>query len=86
MAVCLCNCLDLHVCVVSMTCCWYGWQGEERLRDLLAIQVVIELNVAFCERHLVKCPPSDQLEKECTYVSCSSHWLLFAFSLFFPRL
>ena len=55
---------------------WYGWQGEERLRDLLAIQVIIELNVAFCERHLVECPPSEQLEKECTYVSCASHTLL----------
>lgn len=48
------------------------WQGEERLRDLLAIQVTIELNVAFCERHLVNCAPSDQLEKECTYVSLTA--------------
>lgn len=35
----------------------------------MAIQVIIELNVAFCERHLVNCAPSDQLDKECTYVS-----------------
>ena len=47
------------------------WQGEELLRDLLAIQVIVELNVAFCERHLVNCPASEQLEKECTYVSAS---------------
>ena len=52
--------------------CEYEWQGEERLRDLLAIQVIIELNVAFCERHLVNCPPSEQLQKECTYVSSAS--------------
>ena len=46
-------------------------QGEELLRDLLAVQVIIELNVAFCERHLVNCPPSEQLQKECAYVSCN---------------
>ena len=46
-------------------------QGEELLRDLLAIQVIIELNVAFCERHLVNCLPSEQLQKECAYVSCN---------------
>ena len=45
-------------------------QGEELLRDLLAIQVIIELNVAFCQRHLLTCPPSEQLQTECTYVSC----------------
>ena len=44
-------------------------QGEEYLRDLLSIQVIVELNVAFCERHLTQCPPSEQLTKECTYVS-----------------
>lgn len=42
-------------------------KGEELLRDLLAIQVIVELNVAFCERHQVQCPASEQLEKECTY-------------------
>ena len=41
------------------------------MRDLLAIQVIVELNVAFCERHLVNCPASEQMEKECTYVSIS---------------
>ena len=44
-------------------------QGEELLRDLLAIQVIVELNVAFCERHLLNCPPSPQLQQECAYVS-----------------
>lgn len=47
-------------------------QGEEYLRDLLSIQVIVELNVAFCERHLTQCPPSEQLTKECTYVSTTS--------------
>ena len=42
-------------------------QGEQLLRDLLAIQVPITLNAAFCERHLKECPPSTQLKKECTY-------------------
>ncbi|DBA88087.1 TPA: hypothetical protein ACH3X2_005086 [Trebouxia sp. C0005] len=42
-------------------------KGEELLRDLLAIQVIVELNAAFCERHQVQCPASEQLEKECTY-------------------
>ncbi|KAL3136783.1 hypothetical protein ABBQ38_005497 [Trebouxia sp. C0009 RCD-2024] len=42
-------------------------KGEELLRDLLAIQVIVELNVAFCERHLVNCPPSPQLQQECAY-------------------
>lgn len=63
---------------------WYMWQGEERLRDLLAIQVIIELNVAFCERHLVNCPPSDQLKKECTYVSCTLLFLLVSFVVSLP--
>lgn len=43
-------------------------QGEDLLRDLLSIQVPVELNVAFCERHLTNCPPSEQLTKECTHV------------------
>lgn len=48
----------------------YTWlQSEELLRDLLSIQVIVELNVAFCERHLTQCLPSEQLTKECTYVS-----------------
>lgn len=65
----------LYVCVTDMCVC--VWQGEERLRDLLAIQVIIELNAAFCERHLVNCPPSDQLDKECTHVSRPNLSLLF---------
>ena len=69
----------LYVCLIDMV--WYEWQGEERLRDLLAVQVIIELNVAFCEHHLVNCPPSDQLKNECTYVSCTSPVLLVSFFL-----
>ena len=43
-------------------------QGEELLRDLLAIEVNVALNAAFCERHLAACPPSEQLETECAKV------------------
>ncbi|KFM28780.1 hypothetical protein F751_6301 [Auxenochlorella protothecoides] len=35
------------------------------LRDLLAIQTVVVLNAAFCERHEKACPPSEQLSTEC---------------------
>ena len=43
-------------------------QGEELLRDLLAIEVNVALNAAFCERHLAACPPSQQLKTECATV------------------
>lgn len=62
----------LPVCKADTS--WLWVQGEELLRDLLAIQVIVELNVAFCERHLVNCPPSPQLQQECAYVSCSLLW------------
>ena len=39
--------------------------GSALLRDLLAVQVPITLNAAFCERHRARCAPSEQLEKEC---------------------
>lgn len=32
-------------------------------------QVPITLNAAFCERHRKVCPPSDELERECSKVS-----------------
>lgn len=51
-------------------------QGEDLLRDLLSIQVPVELNVAFCERHLTNCAPSEQLTKECTHVSPDSPCLV----------
>ena len=63
----LCVCWLYDWCVVDT--CEFDWQGGALLRDLLAIQTIVELNVAFCEQHLVKCPPSEQLQKECTYVS-----------------
>lgn len=39
--------------------------GLQLLRDLLAVEVPITLNAAFCERHRKVCPPSDELEREC---------------------
>lgn len=42
------------------------WQGEERLRDLLSLEVVATLNEALCQRHLKACPPSDTLAQECS--------------------
>ena len=38
------------------------------MRLHIIMHVTIELNAAFCERHLVKCLPPEQLPKECTYV------------------
>ena len=35
------------------------------LRDLLSIEPIIILNAAMCRRHLAKCPPSAELEREC---------------------
>ncbi len=43
-------------------------KGAELMRDLLALQVPITLNAALCERHRKKCPPSEELEKECGLV------------------
>ncbi|GAB4816143.1 hypothetical protein N2152v2_003189 [Parachlorella kessleri] len=40
-------------------------QGLALLRDLLAIEVPITLNEAFCEYLLAHCPASDQLTAEC---------------------
>ena len=40
-------------------------QGSELLRDLLAVQVPITLNLAFCEFQASHCPPSEQLVAEC---------------------
>lgn len=40
-------------------------QGEERLRDLLSLEVVATLNEALCARHADACPPSDTLAQEC---------------------
>jgi len=43
-------------------------KGAELLRDLLALQVPITLNAALCERHRAKCPPTEELERECGLV------------------
>lgn len=40
--------------------------GTELLRDLMAVEVPITLNAAFCERHRRVCPPSDELEQKCS--------------------
>ena len=46
-------------------------QGEDRLRDLVAIEPLVVLNAGFCERHLVHCPPSAQLTSACAQASTS---------------
>jgi len=43
-------------------------KGNELLRDLLAIEPIVTLNQAFCERHRMKCLPSEELTRECDYV------------------
>ena len=43
-------------------------QGEDFLRDLIAIEPVVVLNAAFCERHMKHCPKSQQLTEECAKV------------------
>lgn len=42
-----------------------GRQGEDRLRDLVAIEPVVVLNAGFCERHMRHCPASQQLQTVC---------------------
>ena len=39
--------------------------GLALLADLLSVEPVIILNAALCERHLVKCSPSPELERQC---------------------
>ncbi|KAK9864376.1 hypothetical protein WJX84_004323, partial [Apatococcus fuscideae] len=39
--------------------------GYPLLRDLLAIEPIVTLNAAFCERHLRACSPSEQLTQAC---------------------
>ena len=56
-------------CLLSRLHCL---QGFMLLRDLLAIEPIITLNAAFCERHLKACSPSEQLTQACTRVSCPS--------------
>ena len=43
-------------------------QGLELLRDLLTVEVPLTLNAALCEFHRGHCPPSPQLELECSRV------------------
>ena len=43
-------------------------QGEDRLRDLVAIEPLVVLNAGFCERHMRHCPPSEQLRTACAQV------------------
>ncbi|KAI7838943.1 hypothetical protein COHA_007303 [Chlorella ohadii] len=44
----------------------FNTTGLELMRDLLAIEVLVTLNEAFCERHRRACPPSDELGRECS--------------------
>lgn len=39
--------------------------------DMLSAEPLIVLNTAFCELHRKRCPPSEQLLRECAYVSVS---------------
>lgn len=43
-------------------------KGFQLLRDLLAIEVPVTLNQAFCEHHRQFCVPSEELERECALV------------------
>ena len=47
-------------------------QGLHLLQDLLSVEVPLTLNEAFCEHHRRRCPPSDELERECGKVRCSA--------------
>ncbi|KAL4441065.1 hypothetical protein ABPG77_010496 [Micractinium sp. CCAP 211/92] len=44
----------------------FNTTGYQLFRDLLAVQPVIALNQAFCDRHRRNCPPSEQLNRECS--------------------
>ncbi len=43
-------------------------QGFDLLVDMLAVEPLVVLNAAFCELHRKRCPPSEQLLRECAYV------------------
>lgn len=47
---------------------WLSSQGFDLLVDLLAVEPIIVLNAAFCEQHRKRCPPSEELLRECAYV------------------
>jgi hypothetical protein len=49
-----------------------GVQGFDLLSILLAAEPIIVLNAAFCQLHRRRCPPSEQLLRECAYVSASA--------------
>jgi len=44
-------------------------QGLHLLQDLLSVEVPLTLNEAFCEHHRRRCPPSEELERECGEVA-----------------
>ncbi|CAK0787343.1 hypothetical protein CVIRNUC_010562 [Coccomyxa viridis] len=45
----------------------YPTKGFDLLVDMLAVEPLIVLNAAFCELHRKRCPPSEQLLRECAY-------------------
>ena len=54
---------------MGMRYCVHAWdQGFDLLVDMLAAEPMVVLNAAFCELHRKRCPPSEQLLKECSYV------------------
>ena len=46
-------------------------QGFDLLVDMLSAEPIIVLNTAFCQLHRKRCPASEQLLRECAYVSVS---------------
>ncbi|CAL5222328.1 g4674 [Coccomyxa viridis] len=45
----------------------YPTKGFDLLVDMLAVEPLIVLNAAFCDMHRKRCPPSEQLLRECAY-------------------
>lgn len=43
-------------------------QGMSLMRDLYSVLTINTLNEAFCERHFLKCPPHEEMERECAKV------------------
>ena len=42
--------------------------AAERYTQLLSLSTITTINAALCERHLVNCPPSEELQQQCSRV------------------
>lgn len=40
----------------------------DRYTQLLSLSTITTINAALCERHLVNCPPSEELQQQCDKV------------------